>query len=186
MTRIDVVLIGAGRMGQVHGPNAARTPGLRLRYVVDPRLEVAGAMAAATGAEPATLEQALADPAVGGVLVCSSTDQHLDNALQAVAAGKAVFCEKPIDLDLGKVLAAQPRFEGARFLLGRYELLLGGGGFGGTIGYTDVHARLSRRLGSTHDAEHRMVEVLAETLWEAQRAGRAPDESAYLDRLRRL
>ncbi len=53
-------------------------------------------------------------------------------------------------------------------------------------GITDVHARLSRRLGSTHDAEHRMVEVLAETLWEAQRAGRAPDESAYLDRLRRL
>ena len=75
-------------------------------------------MAAATGADPASLEQALADPDVGGVLVCSSTDQHLDNALQAVAAGKAVFCEKPIDLDLGKVLAAQPRFEGARFLLG--------------------------------------------------------------------
>src|SRR5690606_15097458 len=80
--------------------------------------EAAGAMAAATGAEPASLEQALADPAVGGVLVCSSADQHLDNALQAVAAGKAVFCEKPIDLDLDKVLAAQPRFEGARFLLG--------------------------------------------------------------------
>ena len=118
MTRIDVVLIGAGRMGQVHGPNAARTPGLRLRYVVDPRPEAAMAMAAATGAEPASLEQALADPAVGGVLVCSSADQHLDNALQAVAAGKAVFCEKPIDLDLDKVLAAQPRFEGARFLLG--------------------------------------------------------------------
>src|SRR5690606_30020213 len=35
---------------------------------------------------------------------------------------------------------------GARFLLGRYELLLGGGGFGGTIGYTDVHARLPARL----------------------------------------
>ncbi|MCW5580568.1 MAG: inositol 2-dehydrogenase [Luteimonas sp.] len=118
MTRIDVVLIGAGRMGQVHGPNAARTPGLRLRYVVDPRPEAAQAMADATGAQVATLAQALADPAVGGVLVCSSTDQHLDNALQAVEAGKAVFCEKPIDLDLHKVLAARPRFERARFLLG--------------------------------------------------------------------
>jgi len=118
VTWIDVVLIGAGRMGQVHGPNAARTPGLRLRYVVDPRPEAAQAMADATGAQVATLAQALADPAVGGVLVCSSTDQHLDNALQAVEAGKAVFCEKPIDLDLHKVLAARPRFERARFLLG--------------------------------------------------------------------
>src|SRR5690606_6582536 len=57
MDRIDVALIGAGRMGQVHGPNAARTPGLRLRYVVDPRPDVAAAMSAATGAETATLEQ---------------------------------------------------------------------------------------------------------------------------------
>ncbi len=124
MQQIDVALIGAGRMGQVHGPNAAQTPGLRLRYVVDPRPGAAAAMAAATGAEAATLEQALADPAIGGVLVCSSTDQHLANALQAVAAGKAVFCEKPIDLDLDKVLAARPRFEGARFVLGfnrRYD-----------------------------------------------------------------
>ncbi|WP_202843993.1 inositol 2-dehydrogenase [Luteimonas saliphila] len=124
MDRIDVALIGAGRMGQVHGPNAARTPGLRLRYVVDPRPDAAAALAAATGAEAATLEQALADPGVGAVLVCSSTDQHLANALQAVEAGKAVFCEKPIDLDLQKARAAQPRFEGARFVLGfnrRYD-----------------------------------------------------------------
>jgi len=52
-------------------------------------------------------------------------------------------------------------------------------------GITAVHARLSRRHG-VHEAEHRMVDVLAETLWEAQRAGRAPDEQAYLERLRRL
>jgi hypothetical protein len=49
-----------------------------------------------------------------------------------------------------------------------------------------VHARLTRQLGSVHDAEHRMIEVLAETLWEAQRAGRAPDEQRYLERLRQL
>lgn len=118
MERIDVALIGAGRMGQVHGPNAARHPGLRLRYVVDPRPEAAGAMAQRFGADTATLAQALADPAIGGVLICSSTDQHLGHALAAVEAGKAVFCEKPIDLDLDKVLQARPRFEGARFLLG--------------------------------------------------------------------
>ena len=49
-----------------------------------------------------------------------------------------------------------------------------------------VHARLSRKLGSLHDAEHCMIEVLAQTLWEAQRAGRAPDEQAYLEQLRKL
>ena len=53
-------------------------------------------------------------------------------------------------------------------------------------GIDAVHARLARRLGSEHEAEHRMIEVLAETLWEAQRAGTAPDERVYLERLKRL
>jgi hypothetical protein len=53
-------------------------------------------------------------------------------------------------------------------------------------GIEAVHARLARKLGDVHEAEHRMVEVLAETLWEAQRAGRAPDEADYLQKLRRL
>lgn len=118
MERIDVALIGAGRMGQVHGPNAATHPGLRLRYVVDPRPQAAAEMATRWGAQVVALETALADPAIGGVLICSSTDQHLGHALAAVRAGKAVFCEKPIDLDLDKVRQAQPEFEGARFLLG--------------------------------------------------------------------
>ena len=45
---------------------------------------------------------------------------------------------------------------------------------------------LASRMGSTHDAEHRIIECLAEALWEAQRAGRAPDEMAYLQRVQRL
>ncbi|MET0808842.1 MAG: Gfo/Idh/MocA family oxidoreductase, partial [Pseudoxanthomonas sp.] len=106
MERIDVALIGAGRMGQVHGPNAALHPGLKLKYVVDPRLQAAEAMCRRFAAQQATLDRVLADPAIKGVLVCSSTDQHLANALAAVEAGKAVFCEKPIDLDLQKVLQA--------------------------------------------------------------------------------
>jgi hypothetical protein len=53
-------------------------------------------------------------------------------------------------------------------------------------GIEAVHTRLARKLGDVHEAEHRMVEVLAETLWEAQRAGRAPDEAEYLQKLRRL
>jgi len=53
-------------------------------------------------------------------------------------------------------------------------------------GIETVYARLSRQLGDGHTAEHRMIDVLAETLWDAQRAGRAPDEQTYLEKLRKL
>jgi Domain of unknown function (DUF1841) len=53
-------------------------------------------------------------------------------------------------------------------------------------GIARVHEQLARRSQSAHAAEHRMIEPLAETLWEAQRSGEPPDELAYLERLRRL
>ena len=53
-------------------------------------------------------------------------------------------------------------------------------------GIEQIHARLAAKLGDLHAAEHRMIEVLAETLWEAQRTGQAPDEQRYLERLRQL
>jgi hypothetical protein len=52
-------------------------------------------------------------------------------------------------------------------------------------GITEVHQRLTARLGA-HEAEHAMLEPLAETLWEAQRQGQMPDEQVYLERLRKL
>ena len=53
-------------------------------------------------------------------------------------------------------------------------------------GIAEIHQKLSARLGNAHTAEHAMLEPLAETLWEAQRQGRMPDEQAYLERLRQL
>lgn len=53
-------------------------------------------------------------------------------------------------------------------------------------GIAAVHAALARRHGGVHDAEHIMIEPLAQTLWEAQRSGNAPDEAGYLERLRGL
>lgn len=117
VSRIDVALIGAGRMGSIHGPNAGRHPGMRLKYVIDPRPEAAAVIGDAFGATTVSLEEALADPSIGGVLVCSSTDMHLEHTLAAAAAGKAVFCEKPLDLDLAKVKAAAPQLEKARLVL---------------------------------------------------------------------
>jgi hypothetical protein len=53
-------------------------------------------------------------------------------------------------------------------------------------GIADIHEKLAKRGGGAHDAEHQMLEVLAEELWAAQRSGKAPDETAYLERLRAL
>jgi len=53
-------------------------------------------------------------------------------------------------------------------------------------GIAAIHRKLAARDGDRHDAEHRMIECLAETLWEAQSTNRAPDEALYLERLRRL
>lgn len=52
-------------------------------------------------------------------------------------------------------------------------------------GIAELHQRLTRHHG-VHDAEHHMIEVLAETLWDSQRQQRAPDEQAYLERLRQI
>jgi hypothetical protein len=53
-------------------------------------------------------------------------------------------------------------------------------------GIAAIHAELCRRTGDLHEAEHCMIERLAEALWQSQRSGLPPDEAAYLDSLRRL
>jgi hypothetical protein len=53
-------------------------------------------------------------------------------------------------------------------------------------GIAEIHQKLAERLGGAHEAEHAMLEPLAEALWDAQRVGRMPDEQAYLEKLRRL
>ena len=53
-------------------------------------------------------------------------------------------------------------------------------------GIAAIHAAISARLGSAHEAEHRMIECLGEALWRAQRSGLPPDESVYLESLRRI
>ncbi|MFT4253356.1 MAG: inositol 2-dehydrogenase [Caulobacter sp.] len=110
---IKVAQLGAGRMGAVHARNVAANPRLRLVGLVDPRHEVAAPLAADTGAELMDFEAVLADPTIAGVVVASSTDAHLDHTLAALRAGKAVFCEKPLDLRLDSLSAARSELEAA-------------------------------------------------------------------------
>ena len=116
----DIAVIGAGRIGRIHAGNANANPRIRLKYVVDPVADAAASLALETGATVAALDEVLADPSVKGIVVASSTDTHLDFSLRAVVAGKAVFCEKPIDLDLAKARAAASSFGpvNARLFLG--------------------------------------------------------------------
>jgi hypothetical protein len=77
--------------------------------------------------------------------------------------------------------------EGNPFLhLGMHITLLEQIGSDRPAGITPLYQRLVQRLGDPHLAEHRMMECLGAALWEAQRAGRAPDEAAYLACIGRL
>jgi hypothetical protein len=53
-------------------------------------------------------------------------------------------------------------------------------------GIAEVHTKLAARAGGAHEAEHRMLEVRAGQIWDAQRSGKLPDENVYLERLRGL
>lgn len=99
---IEVALFGAGRIGKIHAGNLVRQPGVRLKYVVDVDAEAARALAGLHGASVAAAEAAFADPAVTAVVIGSSTDTHADLILRAAAAGKQIFCEKPVDLSLDR------------------------------------------------------------------------------------
>ena len=108
-----VAQIGAGRMGAIHGRDAKANPRLDLAYLIETRSDGAKALAAALGCGTATFAEALADPELAGVIVASATDTHLDFTLACLAAGKAVFCEKPLDLDLARLRARAADFDGA-------------------------------------------------------------------------
>lgn len=98
----NVAIFGAGRIGQIHGRNAAALPELTLKYVVDPNRAAADALARQTAAQVVDMDAALGDASVSGVIIASATNAHLDQSLSAAAAGKAIFCEKPLDLDLAR------------------------------------------------------------------------------------
>jgi myo-inositol 2-dehydrogenase / D-chiro-inositol 1-dehydrogenase len=102
MSMIALAQFGAGRIGQIHARNVAATGEARLKYLVDVNQAAAESLAGAVGAAVADRDSALADPEVRAVIIGSSTDTHAELIEAAARAGKAIFCEKPIDLDLGR------------------------------------------------------------------------------------
>lgn len=101
----NVALFGAGRIGRIHASNLAALPGVKLKYVSDPMEGPARELAQQLGAEVASVEAIFADKSVDAVAICSSTTTHSDLILRAAAAGKNIFCEKPVDLSVQRAKA---------------------------------------------------------------------------------
>jgi myo-inositol 2-dehydrogenase/D-chiro-inositol 1-dehydrogenase len=101
---IGFCLVGGGFIGPLHADNIAAHPGARLRWVVDLNPAVASKVAAKHSAKAtANLDDALADPDVAVVMICTPPRTHAALIERAACAGKAIFCEKPVDLDLARV-----------------------------------------------------------------------------------
>lgn len=101
---IDFCLVGGGFIGPLHAANIAAHPGARLNWVVDLDLAVATKLATEHAAKAtANLDDALLDPNVDVVMICTPPRTHAAIIERAARARKAVFCEKPVDLDLARV-----------------------------------------------------------------------------------
>ena len=118
---VRIAVLGVGRIGKMHAEIiATKVPETSLAGVFDVNDAAAQAVSEELRAPVMTVEEMLASPDVDAVAVCSSTDTHVDLIERAAAAGKAIFCEKPVSLDLAEVDRALAAVEaaGVPFMVG--------------------------------------------------------------------
>lgn len=117
---LKVGLLGAGRIGQVHAKAIASHADSALAAVSDANAEAAQGLAARHGAAARTTEAILADPAIDAVLIATPTDTHAALIEAASAAGKAILCEKPVDLSLDRAIRCREAVgaRGAHIMIG--------------------------------------------------------------------
>ena len=104
---LKVGLLGAGRIAGVHATAITSHPQSELVAVSDFYPEAAEKLAAQYGAVARSTDEIIADPEIEAVLIATSTDTHSDLMEAATRAGKAVLCEKPVDLSLERARACQ-------------------------------------------------------------------------------
>lgn len=102
---MNVAVFGAGRIGRIHAGNLAALPGVTLKFVCDPVADSAAQLAAQLGAQVSTPDAVFADKSIDAVVIGSPTDTHSDLIHRAAAAGKHIFCEKPVDLSVPRAEA---------------------------------------------------------------------------------
>jgi myo-inositol 2-dehydrogenase/D-chiro-inositol 1-dehydrogenase len=96
-------LLGAGRIGKIHGGNIARGAGSTLVAVADADAAAAKALAREHGAAVRSVDEVIAAKDIDAILIGTPTDTHSNLIERGVKAGKAVFCEKPVDLDSKRI-----------------------------------------------------------------------------------
>ena len=102
---VRFALLGAGRIGKVHAKAVSGNASAKLIAVADAFPAAAQAIASAYGCEVSTIEAIEAAKDIDAVVICTPTDTHADLIERFARAGKAIFCEKPIDLDVERVKA---------------------------------------------------------------------------------
>lgn len=115
-----LALLGAGRIGKVHAGAIAADKRAKLVAVADANEAAARVIADSADAEVRTIDEIEKSDDIDAVLICTPTNTHADLIERFSKAGKAVFCEKPIDLDIARVRAclAVIRETGAKVMLG--------------------------------------------------------------------
>jgi len=113
-------LLGAGRIGKVHARAVGSSPDARLVAVADAMAPAAKAIADAYGCEVRDIEAIEQAHDIDAVVICTPTDTHADLIERFARAGKAIFCEKPIDLDVKRVKKCLAVVEktGAKLMVG--------------------------------------------------------------------
>jgi len=110
---LNFSLMGAGRIGKMHAKFIAAHPNAKLKYIYDVNSQFAEEVAKSTGCSIASSpEEAINSDDVDAVLIASATPTHTQFITMAAKAGKAIFCEKPIDLDINKVNECMENIKG--------------------------------------------------------------------------
>lgn len=143
MLRIGI--LGCGRIGQVHARSAQRLNSVTLVAVADAFADSAMALASATGAQVRDVDAIIAAEDIDAVIICTPTDTHFDLICNSAKAGKAIFCEKPVDMSADRIRECMQVVEdnGVAFLTAfnrRFD-----------PSFADIHARI--RQGEIGDVE---------------------------------
>lgn len=115
---VKIGIIGAGRIGKVHLQSITyHVKNAVVKAVADPFMnEETEAFIKSMGVEKVSKDykDILADPEIDAVMICSSTDTHSSISVEAINAGKHVFCEKPVDHSIEKIQAVADALEGKK------------------------------------------------------------------------
>jgi len=104
MNRTTVGLIGAGRIGRLHAENLARRiPEADLRAVASPHLDEVWAETLGIPVRSTEIDAVIDDPSIEAVVIATSSDLHVELIRRAAAAGKHIFCEKPVAFEPGPI-----------------------------------------------------------------------------------